>query len=250
MTLGDGGPYVRTLFGGCDTGYVQYWGACSCTHACYPNDYGCASGADCCTGICNNYVCSSSPSPILINLKNDGVNYDLTSWADGVAFDIDADGHLDQVAWTEPDADVAFLVLDRNRNGVIDDGSELFGTATPKSNGERAANGFDALVDLDGGPSRSDGRIDRRDAVFSELRLWFDRNHNGFSEADELVTLTDAGIVAIFTAYVQSPRVDRYGNEYKLVGTALIQKQRKESTRRVFDVWLTISSALGSASRQ
>ena len=98
-------------------------------------------------------------SPILISLRNNSRNYRLTSAVDGVPFDIDADGVLDQVAWTSTDSDVAFLVLDRNDNGVIDDGSELFGTATRKRDGSLAADGFDALLDLDGGPAVSDGRM-------------------------------------------------------------------------------------------
>lgn len=88
-------------------------------------------------------------SPILINLRaatSDGDH--LTSAEHGVWFDINATGQPKRVAWTKRNDDVAFLVLDRNGNGVIDDGTELFGTATVRSDGTRALNGFDALLDL------------------------------------------------------------------------------------------------------
>jgi hypothetical protein len=74
-------------------------------------------------------------SPIIINLRNDKLDLRLTSAVDGVPFDLDGDGALEQVSWTAPGSAVAFLVLDRNGNGIIDDGSELFGTATRKRDG-------------------------------------------------------------------------------------------------------------------
>src|SRR5262245_26889770 len=74
---------------------------------------------------------------------------------------------------TSQDSAVALLALDRNDNGVIDDGSELFGTATRKRDGTLAKNGFDALAEFD---LNGDGKIDERDAVYSRLRLWIDAN--------------------------------------------------------------------------
>src|SRR5262249_36088373 len=111
-------------------------------------------------------------SPIVINLKNDSTDLHLTSAIDRVPFDLGGDGAREQVSWTAPGSAVAFLVLDRNGNGIIDDGSELFGTATRKRDGTFAANGFAALADLDGG---SDGKIDASDPIYSQLRLWVDR---------------------------------------------------------------------------
>jgi hypothetical protein len=101
-----------------------------------------------------------------------------------VTFDLDLDGRADQLAL--PAAGSAFLALDRNRNGRIDDGSELFGPAT--------GDGFSELAALD---SDGDGWIDEDDAAFRELRVW-----NGGSE---LQTLAAAGVGAISVRAVATP---------------------------------------------
>lgn len=173
-------------------------------------------------------------SPVLINMHSNTAEDHLTSAADGVYFDLRATGHPQRIGWTRADAPVGFLALDRNWNGQIDDGRELFGNFTVRSDGTRARNGFEALKDFD---LNDDGKIDTTDAVFSQLRLWFDRNHNGRSEPEELMSLAAVGIDAIFTAYTESPRKDRFGNSYRFVGTATIENHRKDLTRRIFDVF-------------
>ncbi|HSS77492.1 MAG TPA: hypothetical protein VLV54_12195 [Thermoanaerobaculia bacterium] len=171
-----------------------------------------------CDDYCVNNVCQNHPSPILLDMENDGVH--LTGLDDPVWFDINADGRQDLISWT--DRSEGFLALDRNGNGKIDDGSELFGNATRLSDGTRAPNGYVALAELDspvfGG--NGDGHIDSADAVYSSLRLWIDRNHDGISQSDELVTLTEASIERIGLGYRQSPRRDRYGNQFRFVGRA------------------------------
>jgi hypothetical protein len=187
--------------------------------------------------------CYDPPTPIMIDLQKNRSQYHLTSPTDGVVFDIRARGTPEQVSWTRADSDVAFLVLDRNGNGLIDDGSELFGDSTLKSDGARARHGFDALVDLDGGVAASNGKIESTDGAYSSLRLWIDRNHNGHSEASELTSLQEAGVAAIFTEYTESRRRDRHGNWYRFEGSALIDVgARKERARRVFDVALVAQS--------
>ena len=110
----------------------------------------------------------------------------------GVHFDLDADGVPELTAWTRRDSDDAFLAMDRNRNGRIDDGTELFGNDTPAyadRTDVTTLNGFEALAFLQGssyGRSRLDHQIDRADAAFARLLLWRDANHNGLSEPDEL----------------------------------------------------------------
>jgi trimeric autotransporter adhesin len=178
----------------------------------------------------------------MLNLASDGSDH-LTSVQNGVLFDLNARGVRDQVAWTRAGFPVSFLVLDRNGNGVVDDGRELFGTATLKRDGTRAANGFDALYDLDGGEGVSDWLLDGRDALYDQLRLWIDRNHNGLSEPDELLTLRQAGVVSLSLSYTEHRYRDRFGNWYRYESHAVLRERGHDVTRRVFDIFLKLSAA-------
>ncbi|MBF0342354.1 MAG: hypothetical protein HQL95_15520, partial [Magnetococcales bacterium] len=86
------------------------------------------------------------------------------------------------------------LVMDRDGNGTIDSGRELFGVNTLKSNGQFATDGFDALRDLN---DNQDGNIDAADADFVNLRIWRDLNQDGISQTNELTTLAQNNIIAI-----------------------------------------------------
>ena len=88
--------------------------------------------------------------------------------------------------------------MDRNGNHTIDDGSELFGTATLTTPGVCAPNGFLALRELD---TNGDGKIDVSDPPYSQLSLWIDLNHDGQSQANELTTLTQQRVDVLFTGY-------------------------------------------------
>lgn len=172
-----------------------------------------------------------------------GRGYRLTSADRGVWFDINGDGSQNEISWTDPSKDVAFLAFDRNGNGTIDHGEELFGNSTPLPPGSsepRANHGFDALASLEGGaygPSVSDGTIDGKDAAYHKLLLWKDANHDGISQSSELQRASDAGLIAIETRYRESNRRDQFGNEYRLRGISWWQKGNRLDARVFYDVW-------------
>jgi hypothetical protein len=152
----------------------------------------------------------------LIDVNGDG--FSLTNTA-GVNFDLQNDSQTEWWSWTAASADDAWLALDRNGNGLIDSGAELFGNYTPQPAppaGEEK-NGFLALAEYDkpANGGNSDRRINRQDTVFDSLRLWQDTNHNGISEARELHRLRELGLAVIDLDYRESRRRDEHGNWFR-----------------------------------
>ncbi|MGB7209705.1 MAG: hypothetical protein WBD27_13665 [Pyrinomonadaceae bacterium] len=145
-----------------------------------------------------------------------GNGFNLTDADGGIRLDASGQGAFVQTAWSRANSDDAWLALDRNGNGTIDNGQELFGNFTQQPSSS-APNGFIALAEYDkttnGG--NNDGRISSQDTIFNNLRLWQDVNHNGFSEASELKTLPSLGLASIDLDYRESNRTDEHGNRFK-----------------------------------
>jgi hypothetical protein len=148
-------------------------------------------------------------SPLVLDLAGDGLN--LTSVEQGVRFDLLGHGSV-QTAWIQ--GDDALLALDRDGNGVIDSGLELFGESI-------APDGFQALAELDrseyGG--NQNGVVEATDVLFLSLRVWNDRNRDGFSQPAELRSLPEAGVQALnLTSRYEKGSFDEHGNDVGLQG--------------------------------
>jgi hypothetical protein len=167
---------------------------------------------------CNCYPGNCSTCPIIIDTANQG--FHLTGWKDGVLFNFFPDVDMPfKVSWTDPNYENGWLVLDRNGNGLIDNGTELFGNLTQQPPSQ-TPNGFAALAvfDLPENGGNDNGLIDSGDAVYSKLRVWIDANHDGISQPNELKTLAELGIDHINLSYRAFPFVDRFGNQYRYQG--------------------------------
>lgn len=239
--------------------YACFEGFGTCCGATYHSantafDSDCASGLQLCGedgGRFDNATCSCRfISPILIDISGNG--FHLTGAGGGVQFQFDPARPKLATGWTTPGSDGdAFLVLDRNNNGTIDNGTELFGNFTPQPASENP-NGFLALAVYDqpenGG--NADGLIDHHDRFFSSLRLWVDANHDGISQAEELHTLQELAVFSLSLHYRESQRQDRFGNKFRYlaaVNPSPVDGQSKEG-RWAYDVFF-VGGSERSASR-
>ncbi len=160
--------------------------------------------------------------PLVLDLGDEGIN--LSSAEDGVYFDIKGDGSPARTAFIK--GNNAFLYLDDNGNGVADDVSELFGDFGG------FANGFENLARYD---DNGDGVIDEDDAVYSSLRLWRDLNGDGINQAEESLTLAEAGVKSIDLRYDRRYEEDGKGN---VIGERSTFTRADGSQGTVADVWL------------
>lgn len=175
----------------------------------------------------NYQTAEEAPSPLAIDLDGDGVETVGTS--SNVFFDHDGNGFAENTGWIGKDDGI--LVRDINNNGQIDNGAELFGNNSVLSTGQKAANGFEALKDLD---ANNDGVFDNQDAAWNEVKVWKDANQNGVVDDGELITLAQAGVSGINLSYNQQSTTDANGNTHAQVGTVI---KADGTTGTVTDVW-------------
>lgn len=128
------------------------------------------------------------------------------SSAQTATFDLSGMGMSHTSDW--PTAATPWLALDRDGDGAIGSGEELFGSATVLSSGGRAQNGFDALRELD---ENRDGVVSAADARFGELLVWSDGNGDRTSSAAEL-SRAATRLVSIELAHHVESRCDARGN--------------------------------------
>jgi hypothetical protein len=152
--------------------------------------------------------------PLTLDLDGDGLETVGIDPNAPILFDHNTDGIKTGTGWVS--ADDGMLVMDRNGNGSIDTGQELFGDSTLKSNGQLATDGFDALADLD---SNGDGQISSADAQFASLRVWRDLNQDGISQSGELTTLAEQNIASLSTAQTANSQTLANENQIADLGT-------------------------------
>jgi hypothetical protein len=156
-----------------------------------------------------------------------------------VHFDLRGDGRESLYSWTEPGSEDAFLVVDRNGNGTIDDGTELFGN-TPVPGRQAVASGVEALrwYDEPSNGGNADRAISSADAAFGDLQLWFDRNHDGRSDPDELEPLSNR-VARIQLQPQVIGRQDQFGNYFRMrIVIELVSDGRGSQEAFGYDVFL------------
>lgn len=154
--------------------------------------------------------CSRShPSPVVINFDKSALQF--TSPESGVEFDLSSIGIKQRLGWTQANSNVAFLI----RGASVSDGRQLFGNLNdqaPPLTPDESENGYRALRVFD---LNSDRQINAADPIWAELNLWFDRNHNGISEPEEVESLASRGILSISLDYNEIGKKDQFGNQHR-----------------------------------
>ncbi len=141
------------------------------------------------------------PDPLVLDLNGDGIQ--TIAIDAGTYFDHNGDGFAELTGWV--DSGDGLLVMDRNGDGFINDGKELFGDQTILGDGTRAANGFEALAELD---NNEDGIIDASDAGFSQLGVMTASTENRY----EIHSLDELGIKFINLDWTTTGIIDSQGN--------------------------------------
>lgn len=177
-------------------------------------------------------------SPIVLDLARDG--FDFGGPENPIAFDLLGDNAPRLLQWVGLQQDDAFLALDRNKNGIVDDGTELFGNGTRLlSSGEQAPNGFVALAQFDqtehGG--NDNGFIDPQDDIWSQLLVWLDENADGLCFPEEMFPLAQIGYTALSILPKEKKHQDKFGNWLRFQADSYRQSNQQSHKHRMVDVF-------------
>ncbi|MEA5392832.1 hypothetical protein VB738_16340, partial [Cyanobium gracile UHCC 0139] len=172
--------------------------------------------------------------PLVLDLDRNGVTT-LPENTAGIYFDHDRNGFAERTGWVSPTD--GLLVRDLNGNGLIDDGSELFGNHTDLPDGSRAANGFIALGKLD---ANGDQYLDHLDPAWSTLKIWMDTNSSGSVDGGELLSMDEVGVLRLGVSYSASTFADSHGNQHLQTGEYVAQDGTKQAMN---DVWFRVDEA-------
>jgi hypothetical protein len=161
------------------------------------------------------------PAVLVLDLTGRGLD-STELYGTKAHFDFNQDGFAEPTAWLGDGA--GFLVLDKNQNRKVDNASELFGTLT-----------IDGLSDLAQYDKNIDGVLDRKDEMFRRLKVWRDKNQDGIGIAEELVPLSELGIVSISLTGQRVKGVTPQGNN---ILTYSPYRKEKGETAGVYSVQL------------
>jgi hypothetical protein len=147
------------------------------------------------------------PTPLVLSGASTPIPQ-LAPHQDGLEFTLTNDNRR-ECATDWPRTDSPWLALDRDGDGQINTGVELFGSMTPMADGTTATNGFEALAELD---SNQDGQITPADARFSELRAWADADGDRITDSGELIPLSELEVDVIDLRFTVDRQCDARGN--------------------------------------
>ena len=152
--------------------------------------------------------------PLVFDLGGDGITT-VSLEESNAFFDLDNNGFAEKTSWVG--AKEGLLAYDKNGDGVINGGNELFGDRTLMKDGKTlASSGFAALTEYD---DNKDGKIDSNDVIYALLRIWQDADGDGIASAGELRRLVDLGIVSIGLSYSNTGVTDSANNIQVRTGT-------------------------------
>ena len=175
------------------------------------------------------WLAATAYTPIVLDLDSNGIQ--TLSVDSGVQFDLLANGQPVQTGWVG--SGDGLLVMDRNNDGTINDGSELFGSSTVLADGSKAVDGYQALAQLD---SNQDGVISSADAQFAKLGVWIDGNADGQTGGGEIKSLAELNIAQLSL----SAQVTTDMNNGNLVGLTSSYQTTDGVNHTAADVWFVV----------